>query len=79
MPAPFELALCNFGLSDIDDLDAALTVVTAAQRTGGRLVLSILQPCFPGAGTMTGQRCCSLIDTKLTADIAVCPARENAR
>jgi len=50
----FDLAVCTFGLSDIDDLDRALTAVTCALRTGGRFVLSIVHPCFPGAGTVSG-------------------------
>jgi SAM-dependent methyltransferase len=50
----FALAVCNFGLSDIDDLDHGLAAVSAALRPGGRFVLSILHPCFPGAGPVSG-------------------------
>lgn len=44
----FDLATCNFGLSDIDDLDGALAAVAAALRPGARFVFSILHPCFGG-------------------------------
>ena len=44
----FDAAACNFGLSDIDDLDAAITAVSRALRPGGHFVFSILHPCFAG-------------------------------
>jgi 2-polyprenyl-3-methyl-5-hydroxy-6-metoxy-1,4-benzoquinol methylase len=50
----FDAAVCNFGLSDIDDLDAALTTVSAALRPGGRFVFSILHPCFGGGKDISG-------------------------
>jgi SAM-dependent methyltransferase len=46
--AEFDAATCNFGLSDIDDLDGAIVTVSHALRPGGRFVFSILHPCFPG-------------------------------
>jgi SAM-dependent methyltransferase len=46
--ASFDSAVCNYGLSDIDDLDGALATVAAAVRPGGAFVWSILHPCFPG-------------------------------
>lgn len=46
----FDLAVSNFGLSDIDDLDGALATVHRLLRPGAHLVFSILHPCFPGRG-----------------------------
>jgi SAM-dependent methyltransferase len=45
----FDGVTCNFGLSDIDDLDGALATVVRALRHQGWFVFSILHPCFPGA------------------------------
>jgi 2-polyprenyl-3-methyl-5-hydroxy-6-metoxy-1,4-benzoquinol methylase len=45
---PFDGVVCNYGLSDIDDLDGVLAAVTAALEPGGWFVFSILHPCFPG-------------------------------
>lgn len=50
----FDTVVCNFGLSDIDDLDGALRTIAAVLRPGGSFVLSILHPCFPGAGEIAG-------------------------
>lgn len=44
----FDGVVCNFGLSDIDDLDAALATVADGLRPTGWFVFSILHPCFPG-------------------------------
>jgi ubiquinone/menaquinone biosynthesis C-methylase UbiE len=44
----FDGVVCNFGLSDIDDLDGALSTVSRCLRPDGLFVLSILHPCFPG-------------------------------
>jgi SAM-dependent methyltransferase len=44
----FDAVTCNFGLSDIDDLDGAVAAVSAALRPSGWFVSSILHPCFPG-------------------------------
>jgi ubiquinone/menaquinone biosynthesis C-methylase UbiE len=52
--ATFDAVVCNFGLSDIDDLDGALVTVHRALRPGGSFVFSILHPCFPGAATVSG-------------------------
>ncbi len=46
----FDAVVCNFGLSDIDDLDAALTTVARVLPSGATFVFSILHPCFPGCG-----------------------------
>jgi 2-polyprenyl-3-methyl-5-hydroxy-6-metoxy-1,4-benzoquinol methylase len=48
--ASFDAAICNYGLSDIDDLDGALKTIKDALRPGGIFVWSILHPCFPGWG-----------------------------
>ena len=48
--AAFDVVLCNFGLSDIDDLDGALATVSRSLRPAGSFVFSILHPCFPGWG-----------------------------
>ncbi|HET8661543.1 MAG TPA: class I SAM-dependent methyltransferase [Micromonosporaceae bacterium] len=52
--AAYDVATCCFGLSDIDDLDGALATVARALRPGGRFVLCVLHPCFPGAGEVSG-------------------------
>jgi 2-polyprenyl-3-methyl-5-hydroxy-6-metoxy-1,4-benzoquinol methylase len=44
----FAGAVCNFGLSDIDDLDAVLANVARLVRPGGWFTFSLLHPCFPG-------------------------------
>jgi 2-polyprenyl-3-methyl-5-hydroxy-6-metoxy-1,4-benzoquinol methylase len=52
--AAFDLVVCCFGLSDIDNLEGAVTTVARCLRPGGRFVFSILHPCFPGAGDISG-------------------------
>lgn len=52
--AAFDAVTCNFGLSDIDDLDPALATVSTVLRSGGSFVFSILHPCFPGATDVAG-------------------------
>lgn len=52
--AAFDAVACNYGLSDIDDLDHAIAAVSAALRPGGRFVFSILHPCFPGGKDNAG-------------------------
>jgi SAM-dependent methyltransferase len=44
----FDGVVCNFGLSDIDDLDGVLQTVDRVLSDGGWFVFSILHPCFPG-------------------------------
>jgi SAM-dependent methyltransferase len=44
----FDGAVCNYGLSDIDDLDGLLANVARLVTAGGWLVFSLLHPCFPG-------------------------------
>ena len=50
----FDAAVCNFGLSDIDDLDAAISNISAALRPRGFFTCSILHPCFPGGKDISG-------------------------
>jgi 2-polyprenyl-3-methyl-5-hydroxy-6-metoxy-1,4-benzoquinol methylase len=45
---------CNFGLSDIDDLDGAIATVRRVLRPGGRFAFSILHPCFAGGRDIAG-------------------------
>lgn len=52
--AAVDAVVCNFGLSDIDDLDGALATVHRVLRPGGPFVFSILHPCFPGSGPVSG-------------------------
>lgn len=44
----FDVVVCSFGLSDIDDLDGALATAARVLRSGGHFVFSLLHPCFPG-------------------------------
>jgi 2-polyprenyl-3-methyl-5-hydroxy-6-metoxy-1,4-benzoquinol methylase len=53
-PAAYDVVTCNFGLSDIDDLEGCLAGISAALRPGGRFVFSILHPCFPGGPGIAG-------------------------
>ena len=46
----FDGVVCNYGLTDIDDLDGLLANVARWLRPGGAFVFSLLHPCFP-AGT----------------------------
>ena len=51
----FGAAACSFGLSDIDDLDAAIHGdQRRASPARGCLVFSILHPCFPGGKDIAG-------------------------
>jgi 2-polyprenyl-3-methyl-5-hydroxy-6-metoxy-1,4-benzoquinol methylase len=52
--AAFDVVTCSYGLSDIDELGAAIAVVSHALRPGGRFVFSILHPCFPGGQDVEG-------------------------
>jgi SAM-dependent methyltransferase len=44
----FDGVACNYGLSDIDDLDGALGLVERVLPASGWFAFSILHPCFPG-------------------------------
>jgi SAM-dependent methyltransferase len=48
--AGFDLAVCHFGLTDIDDLDGTLATAARVIRPGGAFVFSMVHPCFPGWG-----------------------------
>lgn len=50
----FDVVACNFGLSDIDDLDTAISAVSAALHPRGHFVFSILHPCFAGGKDISG-------------------------
>ncbi|MGW0807389.1 class I SAM-dependent methyltransferase [Nonomuraea sp. NPDC002799] len=52
--APFDAVVCGFGLSDIDDLEGAVSGAAAALRPGGVFACSILHPCFPGGQGVSG-------------------------
>ena len=44
----FDGVVCNYGLTDIDDLDGLLANVARWLRPGGWFAFSLLHPCFPG-------------------------------
>jgi 2-polyprenyl-3-methyl-5-hydroxy-6-metoxy-1,4-benzoquinol methylase len=44
----FDGVVCNFGLSDIDDLEGVLQTYRRVLSANGRFVFSILHPWFPG-------------------------------
>ena len=44
----YDAAVCSMGLSDIDDLDGALTNLRRLLRPGGVFAFTMLHPCFPG-------------------------------
>lgn len=50
----FDAVSCSFGLSDIDDLDGALRMVSEVLEPGSPFVFSILHPCFAGGGPVSG-------------------------
>jgi len=50
----FDLLVCNFGLSDIDDLDGCCATASRLLVSGGAFVWSILHPCFPGGAGVSG-------------------------
>jgi SAM-dependent methyltransferase len=49
----FDVSVCSFGLSDIDNLGAALRCVARTLDPAGRFVFSILHPRFPGGGQVS--------------------------
>jgi SAM-dependent methyltransferase len=50
----FDVIACNFGLSDIDELEGVCASVARMLVPGGRVVFSILHPCFAGAANVSG-------------------------
>jgi 2-polyprenyl-3-methyl-5-hydroxy-6-metoxy-1,4-benzoquinol methylase len=45
---PFDGAVCEMAMMDIDDLGGTITAVADTVRPGGWFVLSMVHPCFPG-------------------------------
>ena len=45
---PFDGAVCEMALMDIDDLSGAINAVAETVRRDGWFVLSMVHPCFPG-------------------------------
>jgi 2-polyprenyl-3-methyl-5-hydroxy-6-metoxy-1,4-benzoquinol methylase len=45
---PFDGAVCEMALMDIEDLTGTLTSVSKVVRRGGWFVASFVHPCFPG-------------------------------
>lgn len=54
LDAEFDVIACNFGLSDIDDLEGVCATVARTLVPGGRVVFSILHPCFAGSANVSG-------------------------
>ena len=44
----FDGVACNYGLTDVDDLDGLLATVARVLAVGGWFVFSLLHPCVPG-------------------------------
>ncbi len=44
----FDGVVCNYGLTDVDDLDGLLANVARWLCPGGWFLFSLLHPCFPG-------------------------------
>jgi len=51
---PFDGALSNMALMDVDDLDGALETAAAVIRARGWFSLAIVHPCFPGGPSEAG-------------------------
>jgi 2-polyprenyl-3-methyl-5-hydroxy-6-metoxy-1,4-benzoquinol methylase len=50
----FDVVVCSFGLSDIDDLDGTLANTHRLLRQDGVFAFSILHPCFAGGADVSG-------------------------
>lgn len=48
---PFDAAVSEMALMDIDDLEGTLGTVAAVVRPGGQFFASLVNPCFPGTKT----------------------------
>ena len=48
---PFDGAVCETALMDIERLDAALAAVARVVRPGGWFVTSLVHPCLPGSAS----------------------------
>ncbi len=53
---PFDAAVCNMALMDVDDLDAAVATAARVVRPGGWFSFSLLHPCFPGLRSETSEQ-----------------------
>ena len=50
----FDRVVCNFGLSDIDDIKPVISNVFRLLRSDGTFTFCILHPCFPGVESVSG-------------------------
>jgi len=50
----FDAVVSHFGLSDMDELAPVVSNVARLLRPSGAFVFSILHPCFPGVGRVSG-------------------------
>jgi SAM-dependent methyltransferase len=48
---PFDGAICELALMDIEHFDTALAAIARTLKPGGWFIASIVHPCFPGNGT----------------------------
>lgn len=53
---PFDAAVCNMALMDVDDLDAAMATAARVVAPGGWFSFSLLHPCFPGLRSDTSEQ-----------------------
>ena len=47
---PFDGAICEMAMMDIDDLHGIVAAVAATVRAGGWFAITLVHPCFPGGG-----------------------------
>ena len=50
----FDVVVCSMGLTDIDDVDGAISTIAHALEQGGIFVFSLLHPCFSGGDNTSG-------------------------
>ena len=53
---PFDGAVCNMALMDIDDLDAVMATAARVLGPEGWFSFSLLHPCFPGLRTAASEQ-----------------------
>lgn len=53
---PFDGAVCNMALMDIDDLAGAMSTVARVLKPSGWFVFTVFHPCFPGNPEDPGSR-----------------------
>jgi len=51
---PFDGAVSNMALMDVDDLDGAFATTAAVVKRGGWFGMAIVHPCFPGGPALGG-------------------------